>query len=266
MQVQVRETRTVDRAGYQQLEEIGPKNPPPFSAPQDEIKAYNHFTQMIKKREENKPSVLAKFNKKIVTSSPTIQMIDQIFSVAIDDYKESLKDALDKDFKSSKNLSKRNYIVDYRDAVAIGAQRMTRLIPNIIIFRHISALALSLIGASSGIIFHGYYIKEKIALENSEHRQKWLNEVRILEAQRQRLTKRLIIQRVSVLTQDIEENPDLFNLYSIEELKALDQLYRCIDPDTPLLIQGKDVNKYTEMINADETKNLLRTCSKSSIG
>lgn len=230
MQVELRGMRAVAEGGavYQQVQRGVAQNLTPFSAPPSEIAEYEKFEQEIKQRNQYKPSTLAKLSNEAIQSSPTIQMIDQIFITAIEEYEATLAFARDKDLARVLNPPPRDEIIDFRDAIAAEAQNTTRHIPNIIIVRHIAAPFCLFVSAIKGMTSQTSHTRAKINLENSEYRQKWLNETKILEAQRKKLTIQLINQRVAVLSTNIEEHPDLIDTSSTKELKALNQLNECL--------------------------------------
>lgn len=219
----------------------------PYFVHPDQVPAFDRIIRFFSKPDLNKPSDQAKLTVNLVKLSSTIQMVDNLFLNAIEDYRKKLFEAIKLDLKVSLNPDQINASEEFKYAIAVGAARMVqRYTPNLPIFKHISVIILPIIGA----IF-GYFNQEVIKLErtlerNSAHRQQWALEVAVLEQNRKTQSLNLIKQRLQTIHLEIESAEDLIDMALIDELKALDQLSQWLDPEHSLLINEMSVLIYIQ--------------------
>lgn len=183
--------------------------------------------------ELSKPSLKANLSDS-VKSSIIIQSIDNAFVSAMEEYRSSLIDATAQDFATS--LQPRVTALDFHYALATGVLRLTSHTPDVPVIKHLVGPLLAFIGAVYGMINKKAIVKEKIALERSEARDKWLQEVLVKEQIRVDNGIKIIKRRVATLKANIDEAEDLIDMKWVDEIKVLNQFMQAFAPEETLRV------------------------------
>jgi hypothetical protein len=196
---------------------------------------------LFKSPELSKPSILAQLPA-TANNNMTIQIIDNAFITAIENYRTELIDATAKDFATAMNP--RDTALDFHNALATGAARFAKKTPNIPVLKFIIGPLLSLIGTLYGMTHRKSITAEIIAVERSENRNRWFEEVQTKEKLRLQNALNLINKRVKTLKKDLDDMGDIVDEHKVDELKLLDIFVQNIFPQTTLEIDNRPLLEY----------------------
>lgn len=225
------------------IEGVAANQPGAICIEQDRVEEMRKVRTLINSPALLKPSNVAGLPPESVGGNLTVQLVDNAFITALEDYKRTFITAAALDL--GRSLSPRDAKQDFIIALVTGgANFAAKYTPNIPVIKHIVGPILLFIGGVIGILKKEGIIKQVVLEEASNHRKRWLESVLVKEELRIRQSVESINWRARNIIRDIEAMGELVDGDLVHELRTLDTLKVTLTPGSPLVLNNVPVLKY----------------------